>query len=130
MILEAKYIAQPDSDTRSLLDILKTMDQDVSPAVYKFYYALVTCPQTSCTAGRMISSMKWVTSNRNCSMTMHTGKLCPLSFESDLSLNLNYDEIIEHCYKVRGHVVRVSRMNIAGSVERGKEAKDAMPYRF
>jgi hypothetical protein len=37
-------------------------------------------------------------------MTMHTGKLCPLSFEWDLSLNQNYDEIIEHCYKMRGHV--------------------------
>jgi hypothetical protein len=74
-------------------------------------------------------------------MTMHMGKLCPLSFERDLSLNLNYDEIIEHCYKVRGHVrnvaatrafarVRVSRMNITGSLEKGKEAKDAMAYRF
>ena len=52
----------------------------------------------------MISSMKWVTSDRHCSMTMHTGKLCPLSFEWDLSLNQNYDEIIEHCYKMRGHV--------------------------
>lgn len=130
-----------DSDTRSLLDILKAMDQDISPALYKFYCALVTCPQTSCTAGRMISSMKWVTSSRHCSMTMHTGKLCPLSFERDLSLNLNYDEIIQHWYKVRGHDwnaaatctfarVRVSRMNIAGSVEKGKEVKDAMPHRF
>jgi len=119
-----------NSDTRSLLDILKTMDQYISPVVYKFYYVLVTCPQTSHTAGRMISSTKWVTSDRNCSMTMHTGKVCPISFERDLSLNLNYDEIIEHCYKVRGHVVRVSRTNIAGSVEKGKEAKDAMSYKF
>jgi len=29
-----------DSDTRSLLDILKAMDQDISPALYKFYFAL------------------------------------------------------------------------------------------
>jgi len=130
-----------DSDTRSLFDILKAMDQDISPAVYKFYCALVTCPQTSCTAGRMISSMKWVTSDRHWSMTMHTGKLCPLSFERDLSLNLNYDEITEHCYKVRCHVrnaaatcvfarVRVSRTNIVGSIGKGKEAKDSMPYRY
>jgi hypothetical protein len=98
--------------------------------MYKFYYALVTCPQTSHTAGHMISSMKWVTSDRNCSMTMHTGQLCPISFERDLSVNLNSDEIIDHCYKVRCHVVRVSRTNIAGSVEKGKGAKDAMPYKF
>jgi len=26
--------------------------------------------------------------------------------------------------------MRVSRTNIAGSVEKGKEAKDAMPHRF
>jgi hypothetical protein len=77
----------------------------------------------------MISSMKWATSDR----------CCPLSFERDLSLNLNYDDIIEHCYKVRGHVqnaaarcafarVRVSQTNIAGSVEKGKEVKDATPH--
>jgi hypothetical protein len=74
-------------------------------------------------------------------MTMHVGKLCPQSFERDLSLNLNYDEIIEHCYKVRGHVrnvaatrafarVKVSRTDITGSIEKGKEAKDAILYRF
>jgi hypothetical protein len=108
-----------DSDTRSSSDILKAMDQDISPAVYKFYCALVTCPQTSCTAGRTISSMKWVTSDRHCSMTMHTGKLWPLSFERDLSLNLNYDEIIEHCYKVRGQVRNVAETCAFARVSHG-----------
>jgi hypothetical protein len=74
-------------------------------------------------------------------MTMHMDKLCPLSFERDLLLNLNYDDITEHCYKVRGHVqnvtatrafarVTVSQTNIVGSMGKWKEAKDAMPHRY
>ncbi|KAF3850490.1 hypothetical protein F7725_012262 [Dissostichus mawsoni] len=69
---------------------------EVFPCVNGFLNALITLPMTSCTAERVFSSVKRIkTACRSTMLTPRLQSLCLLTFERDVAVTLDYDEVID-----------------------------------
>lgn len=81
---------------KSLLEVLDICNEEVFPNIHAFLRAMITLPMTSCTVERVFSSVKRIkTANRSTMLTSRLRSLCLLTFERELTVTLDYDEIID-----------------------------------
>ncbi|XDV11447.1 hypothetical protein PO909_000385 [Leuciscus waleckii] len=81
---------------KSLVEVMDICNEDVFPNIHAFLKALITLPMTSCTVERVFSSVNRIkTPNRSTMLTSRLMSLCLLTFERELTVTLDFDEIID-----------------------------------
>ena len=75
--------------------VYSLLDKDIFPEIYKLYVFLMTLPSTSCTVERMFSTMNKIkTKSRFSMLTTRLSNLSVLSFENEITKDLDLDEIV------------------------------------
>ncbi|GAA6084837.1 zinc finger MYM-type protein 1-like [Tachysurus ichikawai] len=81
---------------KSLVEVMDICNEDVFPNIHASLKALITLPMTSCTVERVFSSVNRIkTPNRGTMLTSRLMSLSLLTFERELTVTLDFDEIID-----------------------------------
>lgn len=86
----------------SLIEVYDACSEESFPKLHLLIRILLTLPITTCTDGRICSSVNKIkTASRGTILTAQLNPLSLLSFEKDLTDSLDYDEIIDIFYLIK-----------------------------
>ncbi|CAL9706626.1 unnamed protein product [Knipowitschia caucasica] len=79
----------------TLIEVLDSCPRDIFPVMNSLLRALLTLPMTTCTVERLFSTVNRIkTSTRATMLTERLNSLSLLSFERELTENIDYKEIL------------------------------------